>query len=246
MSTPLKRLTNRLNSRKSTGPRSLAGKRIVAQSPIRHGMLANSIVLEGESVERFKQMSENFHDEHQPQSETELALIDMMCASRWRQMRIWGIERAAVTQEMLNQVAQLAAHDTSVEVRLDTPAKAALGFRSLADNSRTLDLINRYEGSNSRLFFRSLRQLMALRANPELPENEPEDLQEEAPASTPTTAQPETRAPAAVPPGRAVRTPLRHPRNPLWRSKAKYSLSRAKSTIYPLDKAVESRPGDAP
>jgi hypothetical protein len=114
----------------------------------------------------------------------------MMCASRWRQMRIWGIERAAVTQEMLNQVAQLAAHDTSVEVRLDTPAKAALGFRSLADNSRTLDLINRYEGSNSRLFFRSLRQLMALRANPELLETEP--TPEEEPTPEPPEAPPPT------------------------------------------------------
>ncbi len=91
----------------------------------------------------------------------------MMCVARWRQLRLWGIERAAITQEMLNQVALIAAHDTTVESRLDMPSQAALGFRSPADNARTLDLINRYETANSRLFFRALQQFANLRAQPE-------------------------------------------------------------------------------
>jgi hypothetical protein len=136
-------------------------------------MLANSVVLQGEASDRFIQISENFNNEIQPQNETEQALVDMMCTARWRQMRLWGIERATITQEMLNQVALLAAHDTTVEARLDIPAQAALGFRSLADNTRSLDLINRYETANSRLFFRALQQLTNLRAHPE-PEPEPD------------------------------------------------------------------------
>jgi hypothetical protein len=173
MSTPLKRQTARLNSLKSTGARTTAGKRIISQNAVRHGMLANSVVLQGEASDRFIQISENFNNEIQPQSETERALVDMMCTARWRQMRLWGIERVTITQEMLNQVALLAAHDTTVETRLDIPAQAALGFRSLADNTRSLDLINRYETANSRLFFRALQQLTNLRAHPE-PEPEPD------------------------------------------------------------------------
>jgi hypothetical protein len=163
MSTPLKRLTSRLNSRKSTGPRSITGKQTVSQNAVRHGMFANSVILQGESETRFIQMVENFNEELQPQSETEQALVDMMATARWRQMRVWGIERATLTQEMLDQVALLSVTHPGAEEHMDLPARAALAFRHLADNSRSLQMINRYEATQSRQFFRALQQLMALR-----------------------------------------------------------------------------------
>ena len=186
MSTPLKRLTNRLNSKKSTGARTSAGRRTVSRNATRHGMLTNSVLLPGESEERFSQMSANFDNELAPQSETEQALVDMMTTARWRQMRLWGIERAAINQEMLDQLAKTSLLDAASQSSVDLPTRAALAFRSLADNSRSLDLINRYETANSRLFFRAMQRLTALREAPET-ELEPE---------TPTPAPSENAAPA--------------------------------------------------
>jgi hypothetical protein len=173
-------------------------------------------------------MTENFHNELQPHNEIEQALIDMMATARWRQMRLWGIERAAITQETL-----------------DTPARAALAFRHLADNSRSLDLINRYETANSRLFFRALQRLTSLRANPTA--DDPGPVERELPPVGPEVVEFSAEA-AATPdqddpnpgPSDVTRTTRSNPRNRKLRNKAKYRLFQTKSTTCPVDKTAEN------
>jgi hypothetical protein len=154
MSTLKRKLASRANGRLSRGPATPEGKRNSAANALHHGMLANSVVLKGEARERFDHILARFDDEYEPETETEQALVDMLAIARWRQMRLWGYEKAVVTKE-ISQLESAAEEDT--------PSQGAAAFRSLADNSRTLDLLNRYEAYSQRMFIRSHKQLRALK-----------------------------------------------------------------------------------
>jgi hypothetical protein len=54
---------NRLNSRKSTGPRTLQGKSIVSMNSLRHGMRASAIALPDENEERFQPLCDELQAE---------------------------------------------------------------------------------------------------------------------------------------------------------------------------------------
>jgi hypothetical protein len=85
-------------------------------------------------------------------------LVETMAVARWRTIRLWGIERATLQEE-------LEKHDPADHA----PApRVAAAFRTLADESRTLDLLHRYETRFDRQFSRSLNLLMKL-AGPDNP-----------------------------------------------------------------------------
>jgi hypothetical protein len=71
-----------------------------------------------------------------------------MAVARWRQMRIWGIEKASMEHEMhrLGAMSNLSALDPSEQAA----TRAAIAFRTLSDDSRSLELINRYESRYDR------------------------------------------------------------------------------------------------
>ena len=77
------------------------------------------------------------------------------------------------------------------------PSAAAIAFRSLADNSRSLDLVHRYETSYDRQFLRALRQLKTLRPAP--PPTTPSPTSPSAPSPPPSiltrTSPPKTSRP---------------------------------------------------
>lgn len=148
-------LTSAANGKKSRGPVTAEGKAIVSRNAVRHGILAKNIVLDDESDGRFSALLAALHEEHQPRTITEVAFIDNMAVSRWRQMRLWSMERAGLDHEIRKQTSALPAEDA--------PTRAALAFRALSDQSNTLELINRYEARYDRQFARSLQRFLNLR-----------------------------------------------------------------------------------
>jgi hypothetical protein len=171
MSTPVDRARiSAENGKKSRGPKTESGKRIAARNATRHGLLAKYLLLDRESAARFRALVTGLHNEFQPQTPAESAAVDNMALCSWRQMRIWTLEHAAINHEMARQQPDLP--------EADAPTRAALAFRTLADHSATLALLNRYETSYDRQFSRALRRLLALREarKANLP-NEPDQLQ---------------------------------------------------------------------
>ena len=149
---------SRANGAKSRGPISARGKAISAQNSARHSILANTIVLEGESTERFTALLEALQTELMPETELEISLIENMAACRWRQMRIWGMEKAGLSYAVRQQSA--SNHEISAE---DAPTRTALAFRTLCDETRTFDLMNRYETRFDRQYSRALQRFTELR-----------------------------------------------------------------------------------
>jgi len=89
---------NRQNALLSTGPKSPEGKAASALNGLRHIGLARSILLKTESPEKFCALLDTYYDEHNPQTATERALVDMMATARGRQIRMSNLEAATVSK----------------------------------------------------------------------------------------------------------------------------------------------------
>jgi hypothetical protein len=153
-------LANRANAKKSTGPITSEGKLKSSRNAERHGMLARTIVLNGESRDRFTALLAALKEELRPQTGIESALVENMAVARWRQMRLWAMEKAGIAHEILQQES---SPDSPDSVNHDAPTRAALAFRSLSDHSRSLELMNRYESRYDRQYGRALERLIQLR-----------------------------------------------------------------------------------
>jgi hypothetical protein len=152
MSSERKIRASRLNGAKSRGAVTPEGKRKSSANSARHHLLSKTILLENERPDAFADLLVGLTREFNPQTETQRALVETMAVSRWRQTRIWAVERATLQSAM-------EAHDPDTT---EPATRVALAFRSLADDSRTLDLFSRYEARFDRQFARSLNLLIKL------------------------------------------------------------------------------------
>ncbi len=156
MATPNQIRANRANALRSTGPKTPEGKKVCAQNSLRHGMVSQTVVLEGESQDRFIDLLTSLTAQLKPRSDAEAAIVETMAIARWKQMRVWGIQKAGFDLEMqrLNSSCTLP------------PARAYMVFKNLADNSRVLDLQHRYETGYDRQFCRAYAFYLKLREKP--------------------------------------------------------------------------------
>jgi len=155
MSTERQQQASRANGSKSRGPVTPAGKLASSRNAITHGMLSGTIVLQGESTDRFLSLVAALHEEFQPQTPFEQSLIDNMAVARWRQMRVWGLEKAGMEHEMRRQAG--LSNSISTE---DPATRASLAFRTLSDDSRSIELINRYDSRYERQYYRAHRRFL--------------------------------------------------------------------------------------
>jgi hypothetical protein len=153
---------NRANAKKSTGPRTPAGRAKCAQNGQSHAWLARTVVIPGESPTRFISVLAQLEEEFDPQTSVEQALVENMATSRWNQLRLMGMQNASIAEEMLNQQAS-AQTDPNAEPAPHSSASAAAAFRALADQSRATDLLNRYQTRYDNQFHRSFARLTQIR-----------------------------------------------------------------------------------
>ncbi len=128
---------NKANAQKSTGPRSRMGRSNSSRNAMKHGLLANAILIDGESRESFDELLCALRHEYQPVTETDYALIQKAAVYQWRLLRSWTLDSAAITYEMRRQADANADQNT--------PTRAMLAMRSLCQNSRQPELMSRYE-----------------------------------------------------------------------------------------------------
>ena len=190
MSTERQQQASRANGSKSCGPVTPAGKLASSRNAITHGLLCGTIVLECESTDRFLSLVAVLHEEFQPQTPFEESLVENMAVARWRQMRVWGLEKAGIDHEMRRQSG--LSNSISAE---DNATRASLAFRTLSDDSRSLELINRYDSRFDRQYYRAHRRFLEVRG-----------LRTPPPSTQPQSALPtggarihEIPAPAAAP-----------------------------------------------
>jgi hypothetical protein len=161
MSTERQQNAFRINGSKSHGPVTPEGKLASSRNAITHGMLSSTIVLKGESTDRFLGLLTDLFEEFQPQTPFEESLIENMAVARWRQLRIWGMEKASMDHEMRRQPA--IPNSAELDPPEQAATRAAVAFRTLSDDSRSLELINRYESRYDRQYLRAHRRFLEVR-----------------------------------------------------------------------------------
>ena len=136
----------RANGRKSRGPVTAQGKANSSRNATRHGILANTIVLDEESrAGFFCQELKALRTFFKPSTIIESTLVENMAISRWRQARVWRLERMGLIMEVRKQSEQ------SPEFAAQDPAtQTARAFGSLCLQSGSFEApIGRYEARTS-------------------------------------------------------------------------------------------------
>ncbi len=154
---------NRRNARKSTGPRTGAGKSVSRLNGVRHGLTAGTTVLQGEDAKAFAGLRRELIDRLTPKGPVEDELVDRLAALLWR------LRRAPVAEAAL-----LAALDEEAAGEWAGSAATDLHDR----HGILVARLQRYETHLERSFMRTLALLGKLRegpksAFPQPPEMEP-------------------------------------------------------------------------
>jgi hypothetical protein len=112
---------NKENAAKSTGPRTPAGKKAVRHNALKHGLLAQAVVLRDEDEAEFEQFASSLFDELEPEGELESLLVDRIAACAWRLRRLLRIETGIFTREVYSELADRAHTMARLSVALSPP-----------------------------------------------------------------------------------------------------------------------------
>ncbi|MBS1875356.1 MAG: hypothetical protein JSU00_19235 [Acidobacteria bacterium] len=131
---------NRANAKKSTGPRTEEGKSRSRYNSLTHGLTATSVVLPGESRERYDIQRHDYSRLFTPNNAFASQLMDELCAVRWMVERGIRYENALLTEAYGKYQAEARAtypdaHETVV---------AAVTYRLFLENSHAAPNLVRY------------------------------------------------------------------------------------------------------
>ena len=92
MTTERKRAANARNARRSTGPRTTAGKARSARNAITHGLLSREALLPGEDHKKFEALTEGLRKCFPPKDMYDEILVDIMTREVWKMRRLGRVE----------------------------------------------------------------------------------------------------------------------------------------------------------
>jgi hypothetical protein len=151
--------SSRANGALSRGPVTPEGKQRSSRNATRHGLLAGSSVLQGESQDAFAELLDQYVQSFNPEIPVQMDQIEEMTSAYWRMRRLWAIET-----KMMDDQINLQTSD-------DPMARITDSFSILCDNNK-INVLNRYESRLHRIYQRCLRNLLILQNKVKLP-NEP-------------------------------------------------------------------------
>ena len=163
----------RINGAKSRGPKSAEGKKKSSRNSLRHGCTAgHTILLACEDRGDFNRMRKDYDAMYKPVTLEEQNLVDEMFATAWRLRRATTIETALIDLEVVTEEPKLKARFDTV----DGGILLASAFRSLADESRSLALVLRYEARLRRIHQQNYDMLLRVRQQRQSEPAPPEPL----------------------------------------------------------------------
>src|ERR1039457_3869509 len=95
--------SSRANGARSRGPITPEGKERASTNALRHGLLAECVVLKNESNECFDDLLTQHIQRFTPADGVEFAMIEEMVAANWRMRRAWAIENRLMDKAICNQ-----------------------------------------------------------------------------------------------------------------------------------------------
>jgi hypothetical protein len=179
---------NRKNAKRSTGPRSKAGKARSRHNARKHGLTAATLVIGGENPSEFEELRAELIHEHDPQSTLEYELVERLTGILWRLRRIPFFEAAILDarQAQLNESTsnetmswgptyrQMPEKDQEDEEHTETEEEMSdeewsvrVGDALIQDGAfgDGLGKLARHEATLMNAFTRTLQMLFLLKAN---------------------------------------------------------------------------------
>jgi hypothetical protein len=102
---------NRRNAHKSTGPKSLEGKRMSRRNALRHGLTAETVIYGLEDIEDYRGFEAAIISDYNAETAVERELVLRLASLLWRLRRIIAIEtdlfqiQAEILRERRNELA---------------------------------------------------------------------------------------------------------------------------------------------
>ena len=87
---------NQSNAKKSTGPKTEAGKRRSRRNARKHGLTAEVLVTRDEDGDKFSELREALMEEHDPQTTMECDLVERIASIVWRLRRVPTFEAGVI------------------------------------------------------------------------------------------------------------------------------------------------------
>ena len=188
MPSELKSETARANGAKSRGPITPEGKEKSSLNAITHGLTANhTFILKCESPEEYQAMLAEHIAIHQPVTAPEKELVDQMAIARWRIRRFVAAETDLIDSEMVRNREKVNKEFAPT----DSGVHLAMAIRFLADESRALSLMSRYESRLQRIHdkaYAALRELQQSRVSQPIPSEPPPASSPDPPPTQPDPA----------------------------------------------------------
>jgi hypothetical protein len=143
---------NRANARKSTGPKTPAGKAVAARNATRHAILqGNLLATQDEDAGALEALREAFLSELAPAGALEAALVERITGAVWRLRRVQAAEVGMYDAE----------NDILIRREWEPGNVASRIFVGLRD---TFALLSRYETALERSLYGALHELQRLQA----------------------------------------------------------------------------------
>lgn len=158
MATEKQIAANRRNAQNSTGPRTRMGKLKSSINALRHGLYSEKYIIKTEDEATFKTFAASFLDEFDPQTPSELELVDILVQTAWRRRRV-----AALIAARLNQSLETIVAETPVEERQPEPPAENPQEQSQSAETLTLRAYAHAEKTDPRLFQFEIRNSASCR-----------------------------------------------------------------------------------
>src|SRR6266852_7521657 len=149
--------TNRENAKKSTGPRTAAGKQRSSLNALRHGLTGQTVVLPSEDHSAYQRHSHAFLDEYRPKGATEIQLVQSLLDTSWQLNRAAAVETNLFSLGITESEDHIRASHPDAETAL----AMALAYR---EHNRAFANIGIYRQRLGREFERTLILLRQIQA----------------------------------------------------------------------------------
>ena len=175
MTTEAQNHANRLNSQKSTGPRTSEGKAAISQNAVKHGLSARQTVINSESQADFDLYRDRMLGELAPVSPMESMLAERIVSLSWRLKRTGRIQNQTIdalnagnTSSPLSKLTQSLSfknRDQSQTAQSASATALALGRMAIKDfsHARVLDRLLMYERRIEHSLYKTILELQRLR-----------------------------------------------------------------------------------
>jgi hypothetical protein len=114
MTTPAQIAANRRNSKRSTGPRTAAGKAAIAGNALRHGLTADQLVIADEDAAAYSGFYQEMRAALAPADGFEEQLVERIIVCSWRLRRASRIDADLISSSMTDSYPLSSGHVATV------------------------------------------------------------------------------------------------------------------------------------